>query len=214
MLYVKVFTFNPIQENTYIVYNTKGNAIIIDPGCFFDEERMILKKFIDENKLTPVQLLNTHCHLDHVFGNKFIYDTYGLELYIHPKEQLLLNYAPISGDQYGLSFENYTGKLHFIEEGDSIILDDEVLEVLFTPGHSPGHLSFYNKNQHFAIVGDVLFYESIGRTDLPDGDYDTLINSIEQKLYTLPSDTVIYNGHGQSTTIKHEKKHNPFIQVP
>ncbi len=210
---VKVFTFNPIQENTYLLFNEKGNAIIIDPGCFFEEEKNVLKKFIDENNLKPVQLLNTHCHLDHVFGNKFIHDTYGLELYIHPKEKMMLEYAPISGEQYGLVFENYTGNLHFIQEGDSIILDEEVLEIFNTPGHSPGHLSFYNRNQNFAVVGDVLFYESIGRTDLPLGNYDTLINSIEQKLYTLPNDTIIYNGHGQSTTIAHEKKHNPFIQM-
>lgn len=213
MLNVKVFTFNPIQENTYIIYSSKGNAVIIDPGCFFEEERMVLKKFINENKLNPIQLLNTHCHLDHVFGNKFIHDTYGLQLCIHATEQMLLEYAPISGEQYGLTFENYNGKLHFIQEGDSIILDDDVLEVLFTPGHSPGHLSFYNRKANFAIVGDVLFFESIGRTDLPGGDYDTLISSIEQKLYTLPDHTVIYNGHGKYTTIEHEKKHNPFIQT-
>lgn len=213
MLNVKVFTFNPIQENTYIIYSSKGNAVIIDPGCFFEEEKITLKKFIDDNKLNPIQLLNTHCHLDHVFGNTFIHDTYGLELYIHASEKMLLEYAPISGEQYGLTFENYNSKLHFMQEGDNIILDDEVLEVLFTPGHSPGHLSFYNKNQNFAIVGDVLFYESIGRTDLPMGNYETLINSIEQKLYTLPNNTIIYNGHGQSTTIAHEKKHNPFIKA-
>lgn len=211
MLTVKSFTFNPIQENTYIVYNQNRKAVIFDPGCYFEEEKNLLKQFIEENKLVPIQLINTHCHLDHVFGNKFIHDTYGLELYIHPKEQMMLEYAPISGQQYGLSFENYKGNIHFLKEEDKIEIEEEELTILFTPGHSPGHLSFYNRKANFAIVGDVLFYESIGRTDLPGGDYDTLMSSIEQKLYTLPNNTKVFSGHGPTTTIGYEKDNNPFF---
>lgn len=211
MLHVKVFTFSPVQENTYILYNNAGKALIIDPGCYFKAEQDLLKQFLTENSLTPIQLLNTHCHLDHVFGNKFIHNTFGLELYIHANEELVLQYAPISGQKWGLPFENYAGKLHFLNEGDVIKIDEDELEVLLTPGHSPGSICFYNKQQQFIIGGDVLFYESIGRTDLPGGDHNTLLNSIRQKLFVLPKETVVYNGHGQSTTIGHEILHNPFL---
>lgn len=211
MLHVKVFTFSPVQENTYILYNNAGKALIIDPGCYFKAEQDLLKQFLTENSLTPIQLLNTHCHLDHVFGNKFIHNTFGLELYIHANEELVLQYAPISGQKWGLPFENYAGKLHFLNEGDVVKIDEDELEVLLTPGHSPGSICFYNKQQQFIIGGDVLFYESIGRTDLPGGDHNTLLNSIRQKLFVLPKETVVYNGHGQSTTIGHEILHNPFL---
>lgn len=211
MLHVKVFTFSPIQENTYVLYNNAGKALIIDPGCYFKAEQDVLKQFLVENGLTPIQLLNTHCHLDHVFGNKFIHNTFHLELYIHAQEELVLQFAPISGEKWGLPFENYTGKLHFLQEGDLIKIDEDELEVLLTPGHSPGSICFYNKKQQFVIGGDVLFYESIGRTDLPGGNHETLLKSIREKLFVLPKETVVYNGHGQSTTIGHEMKHNPFL---
>jgi glyoxylase-like metal-dependent hydrolase (beta-lactamase superfamily II) len=212
MLHVKVFAFNPVQENTYIVYNNTGSALIIDPGCYFSAEQEMLKQFLAENSLTAVQLLNTHCHLDHVFGNKWVNEIFGLELHIHRNEELVLQYAPISGQKWGLPFENYKGILHFLQEGDTIQLDDDKLEVLLTPGHSPGSLCFYCKEQNFVIGGDVLFYESIGRTDLPGGNHETLLNSIRQKLFVLPIETVVYNGHGKSTTIGHEKIHNSYLQ--
>jgi len=211
MLFVKIFALNPIQENTYILYNEKGNAFIIDPGCYFNAERDLLKKFLEENKLTPVKLLNTHCHLDHVFGNKWVAETFGLELHIHPLEEKMLEFAPISGKNWNLPFENYVGKLHFLNEGDKIMLDDDELEILLLPGHSQGSIGFYCKNQNFVIAGDVLFYESIGRTDLPGGNHETLLSSIREKLFMLPNETIVYNGHGQPTTIEHEKQHNPYL---
>lgn len=211
MLFVKIFALNPIQENTYILYNEKGNAFIIDPGCYFNAERDLLKKFLEENKLTPVKLLNTHCHLDHVFGNKWVAETFGLELHIHPLEEKMLEFAPISGKNWNLPFENYVGKLHFLNEGDKIMLDDDELEILLLPGHSQGSIGFYCKNQNFVIAGDVLFYESIGRTDLPGGNHETLLSSIREKLFMLPNETIVYNGHGQPTTIEHEKEHNPYL---
>ena len=212
MLTVQSFTFNPASENTYVVYNEKGNAIIIDPGCYFSEEQRTLQTFIETKKLTPVQLINTHCHLDHVFGNKWVYKTYGLELHLHPQEKQVLDCAPQSAQRWGLSTDNYTGPLHFIEEDTVIFLDDDQFSVLLTPGHSPGSLSFYCEKQGFVISGDVLFKESIGRTDLPGGDFDTLITSIQTKLFTLPPTTLVYNGHGSTTTIGHEIKNNPYLR--
>jgi glyoxylase-like metal-dependent hydrolase (beta-lactamase superfamily II) len=212
MLHVKVFTFNPVQQNTYVVYNEAGKALIIDPGCYFTAEQEKLKQFLTENSLTLVQLLNTHCHLDHVFGNKWVHETFGIELFIHKNEELVLQYAPTSGQKWGLPFNNYDGPLHFLNEGDTIQLGEDELNVLLTPGHSPGSICFYCKQQNFVIGGDVLFYESIGRTDLPGGNHETLLTSIREKLFVLPKETIVYNGHGQSTTIGHELLHNPFLQ--
>jgi glyoxylase-like metal-dependent hydrolase (beta-lactamase superfamily II) len=212
MIHVNAFTFSPIQENTYVLYNDKGNAIIIDPGCYENVEEEMLKKFFFQNKLKPVKLMNTHCHLDHVFGCKWVHETYGLELFIHQNEEKVLQFAPSSGQMWGLPFENYNDILHFLQDGETIVLDEDELEILFTPGHSPGSICFYCKKQGFVIGGDVLFYESIGRTDLPGGHHATLINSIKEKLWVLPDETKVYSGHGPVTTIGHEKKHNPFLQ--
>ncbi len=169
-----------------MVFNEKGACAIIDPGCYFDHERKELTDFIETNKLAPKCLLNTHCHLDHVFGNKFVAEKYNLELQIHPNEKVMLEYAPVSGEKWGLPFENYQGKLIFLEEDDIINLDGDELKVLFTPGHSPASISFYNQPQQFVIAGDVLFMESIGRTDLPGADHETLLTTAFGKSY-LPS---------------------------
>lgn len=212
MLTVKSFTFNPASENTYLVYNEKGNAIIFDPGCYFGNEQKQLQSFIEEKGLKLVQLINTHCHLDHVFGNKWIHKTYGLELHLHPYEKEILDNAPQSALRWGLSIENYSGPLHYLKEGETITLDDDTLSILLTPGHSPGSLSFYSEKQGFIISGDVLFKESIGRTDLQGGNFETLLNSILTHLFTLPDTTLVYSGHGGTTTIGHEKKKNPYVR--
>ena len=211
MITVKGFTFNPVQENTYILFNEHLNCSIIDPGCYFSAERKELKDFINEYKLVLNYLLNTHCHLDHVFGNKFVFDTYGTPLHIHEKEQPVLAYAPMSGKNWNLPFDNYEDKLVFLKEGELVVLGDDELKVLFTPGHSPGHICFYCEKQQFIIGGDVLFRGSIGRTDLPGGNHETLLRSIRQELFTLPDEVIVYPGHGEPTTIGFEKKHNPFF---
>jgi hydroxyacylglutathione hydrolase len=211
MFAVKAFTFSPVQENTYILYNEQKTAFIIDPGCYFDEERDELASFLKQTELQPIQLLNTHCHLDHVFGNKWIYETHGLELHLHVNEKRVLDYAPASGLMWNLPFDNYNGPLHWLKEGDELEMGDDKLTVLFTPGHAPGHVCFYCKAQNFVIGGDVLFRESIGRTDLPGGHHQTLLNSIRTQLFVLPDETIVYSGHGPATTIGHEKKHNPFL---
>lgn len=211
MFTVKAFTFSPIQENTYLLYNEKGKALIIDPGCYFEEEREMLSSFLQQNNLELQLLLNTHCHLDHVFGNKWIHETFGLLLHIHQKEKQVLDFAPASGLMWNMPFDNYNAELKYIKEGEEILLDDDRLKILFAPGHSPGHVCFYCKEQGFVIGGDVLFRQSIGRTDLPGGNHETLIQSIKTQLFTLPDETIVYSGHGPATTIGYEKKHNPFL---
>ncbi len=211
MLKIKSFVFSPIQENTYILSNEFNNCLIIDPGCYFPEEKDELKAYITQSGFTPQMLLNTHCHLDHVFGNKFVAETYGLMLQTHEKEKVMLDLAPASGLMYDMPFDNYTGNLIFLEDGEKIILDGDELEIILAPGHSPGHICFYCAKQHFIISGDVLFKRSIGRTDLPGGNHETLLSNIRTRLFVLPDETIVYSGHGPVTTIGEEKLYNPFL---
>ena len=212
MFNIKSFTFNPIGENTYLLYNESKQCIIIDPGCYFDAEKESLKAFITQNELKPTHLLNTHCHLDHVFGNKMVAETYQLTLQIHEKEKLVLSYAPTSGLMYNLPFDSYEGEFILLKEGDKIQLENSELAVIEVPGHSPGSICFYCADQHFLIGGDVLFQGSIGRTDLPLGDHEALLHHIKTKLLVLPEETVVYSGHGATTTIGAEKASNPYLR--
>ncbi|RYY60653.1 MAG: MBL fold metallo-hydrolase [Chitinophagaceae bacterium] len=211
MLSLKTFTFSPIQENTYILYNDRRQCCIIDPGCYFQEEREELKTGIEKTGLTPVLLLNTHCHLDHVFGNKFVFETWGLVPHIHELEQPVLDRAGQAGERWQLPFDNYTGDVVYVKAGEEIKIGEELLQVRFTPGHSPGSVSFYHEAGSFIMGGDVLFNRSIGRTDLPGGDQPTLIESIHREFFTLPDDTKVWSGHGPVTTIGYEKMNNPFL---
>ena len=211
MLQIKVLTFNPVQENTYLLFNEKNECIIIDPGCYYDNEKEALIVAIDKNNLRPEKLINTHCHLDHVFGNKFIAEKYKLTLHLHKAEEQMLKMAPASGLMFNLPFDNYSGEFIFLNEGDIITLGADKLEVIHAPGHSPGSICFYCKEQKFIIGGDVLFNQSIGRTDLPQGNHEDLIKSIKEKLFMLPDDVTVYSGHGIETSIGYEKKNNPFL---
>jgi hydroxyacylglutathione hydrolase len=213
MLTVQTFTFNPVQENTYLVYNEKGDCCIIDPGCYFASEEQQLAQFVEANGLRPVLLLNTHCHLDHIFGNRYVAQKWGLELHLHRLEVPVLERGPASGQLWQLPFENYDGPHHYFDEGDILHLGDDELHVLFTPGHSPGHVAFYVPKQHLLLSGDVLFNGSVGRTDLPGGDFTILEESIRTKLYTLPEDVIVYPGHGETTTIGDERRGNPFVNM-
>ena len=212
MLTLKVFTFSPIRENTYVLFNEQRQAIIIDPGCYFSAEEEMLNNYIQTEGLQPTLLLNTHCHLDHVFGNRWVHQTYGLELHIHAGEKIVLEKAPISGQNWGLPFTNYDGPLHFLKEGDRIALGSDELLVIETPGHSPASICFYCEAQQILIAGDVLFRESIGRTDLPGASHEVLLNSIREKLWKLPDAVAVYPGHGMPTTIGYEKINNPHLQ--
>ena len=194
-----------------MLYNEFNDCLIIDPGCYYDDEKDELVNFLIKMDLKPKMLLNTHCHLDHVFGNKFIAEKFGLTLQIHRNEKLVLDFAPKSGLLYNLPFDNYNGDFIYLEEGNKILLGNDELTVIEAPGHSPGHICFYCAAQHFIISGDVLFKRSIGRTDLPGGDHETLLKNIREKLFTLPGETKVYSGHGPVTTIGEEKNQNPFF---
>jgi len=214
MTLVAEFSFNPFQENTYVIYEEKGECIIIDPGCYTQSERDQLVDFIEQAELTPVRLLNTHCHLDHVFGNKFVMDKYGLGLEIHKGELPVLDSVPRVAEMYGIpNVIPSPAPTAFLKEGDVVSFGKEsTLKVLFTPGHSPASISFYNEKEKYVISGDVLFQGSIGRTDLPGGDFNTLIQSIKSQIFPLGDEVRVYSGHGGSTTVGEEKKSNPFLQ--
>lgn len=209
---IQHFTFNPFQENTYLLINEKKECIIIDPGCYFEEERKHLLTYIEKEGLKVTRLLNTHCHIDHIFGNRLVVKTYGVGLEMHPQDKIVLDRSPEIGKMYNIPFEPSPEPVRFLEDGEKILFGDDELEVLLTPGHSPGSVCFYAAGQQFLIGGDVLFFQSIGRTDLPGGSHQTLINSIQKKLFVLPDEVKVYPGHGQSTTIGYEKQHNPFLR--
>lgn len=213
MINIHTFIFNPFDENTYILYDETKECVIIDPGCYEKPEQKELTDFIEKQELKPVRLLNTHCHLDHVFGNKFVADQYGLELEINELELPVLQSVPMAVQLYNIPNVEISPKPgKFLSEENAVEFGNSKLDILFIPGHSPGHIVFYNKEQKIVIVGDVLFYGSIGRTDLPGGDHDTLISNIKEKLFALEDDFQVYTGHGSTTNIGFEKKNNPFLQ--
>jgi glyoxylase-like metal-dependent hydrolase (beta-lactamase superfamily II) len=211
MVRIKKFTVNPFQENSYVIYNESGDAIIIDPGFYQDDEKEDLMQFIIQGKLNPVQLLNTHAHLDHIFGNKFVCDAFGLTPYMHELELETHEKAATIGLMYNLPFDSFVGKPKTLDENGVINLGEDRLSIHYLPGHSAGSIAFYCEKQHFIISGDVLFEGSIGRTDLPGGNYNTLMHSIKEKLFLLPDETIVYSGHGPETTIGEEKRSNPFL---
>ncbi len=210
MISIKEFTFNPFQENTYVLSHHDGQCIIIDPGCSNSAEEQLLEQYIAEHELDVAMLLNTHCHIDHVLGNAFVKRRYKVPLYIHEKDVPTLKMNDVVAPMYGFpAFENTTAD-RFLREGDRIAVGADDLIVIFVPGHAPGHIALVNKAQKFCIGGDVLFKDSIGRTDLPGGDFHTLINSIQQQVFALADDVVVHPGHGPETTVGYEKKYNPF----
>ena len=208
---IKSFTFNMVDENTYILYDDTKEAVIIDPGCSDAIEQKKLTDFIAANRLKVVRLLNTHCHLDHVLGNPLVVEKYGVGLEIHKNEIPVLNYAVASGLRYGIQVPEQPTPKAFLEENEIINFGDMQLKVLYAPGHSPGSICFYNEAENYLIGGDVLFFDSIGRTDLPGGNHEQLLESIKTRLMTLPDNVKVYSGHGQATTIGRERTNNPFL---
>lgn len=209
---IAVFTFNDFSENTYLIYDDTKDCVIFDPGCNTDDERKTLTDFIESSGLTPVKLVNTHCHIDHVLGNKFVSDKYDLPLISHAGEKVVLDMQPQISKMYGVPYDPSPEITEFLDDGDILKFGATSLKVLFTPGHSPASISFYCEDAGIVIGGDVLFQGSIGRTDLPGGNFDTLVKSIKEKFYTLPDATIVFCGHGPSTTVGEEKKNNPFVK--
>lgn len=207
---IKKLTFNSFQENSYII-SSNNECMIIDPGCCDDHEREILSNYIKENNLIPKYLINTHCHLDHIFGNRFVSEKYNLKAYMHKKDFPLLENAEKIAEYYQVNLDTPSKNVNFIDESNKIILGETEWEIIFTPGHAPGHICLLNEKHKVLISGDVLFYMSIGRTDLPLCNHEDLIKSIKEKLFQLNDEIKVLPGHGQETSIGFEKKNNPFL---
>lgn len=213
MAQVVSFTFNPFAENTLIVFDESGECVIIDPGCYSRDENAQLEEVIATNQWKPVRLLNTHGHIDHVFGNEFVKSNWDLDAEIHPGEHVVLASVPEVARMYGIPFNGIIPPPGAaLADGQIIEFGNTRLECILAPGHSPAHICFYCEADHFLIGGDVLFEGSIGRTDLPGGDHETLLNSIRERIYILPDDTLVYPGHGPVTTIGEEARTNPFVR--
>jgi hydroxyacylglutathione hydrolase len=213
MLRVQCFTFNAFEENTYIVYDDTGACSVIDPGCYAQQEQEALSTFIEENALQVIHLVSTHAHIDHVVGNHYIKANYGVSLALHEQEVPTLHTAEQYAAMYGFAAYRPIEQEKLLTAGDTIQLGSESLSVLHVPGHSPGHIALYSPKNKLCLCGDVLFKNSVGRTDLPGGDHTLLLQSIRQQLFLLGDDTVIYPGHGPTTTIGAEKKNNIFCQI-
>jgi len=209
---IRKFTFNSFQENTFLLSDDSKECIIFDPGCSNPKEEQELKAYIEELELKPVRLINTHCHIDHVLGNKFVSETWDLPLEAHAGEVPVLESGIQVSQMYGIAYNPSPPIAKYIEVGDEIHFGNSILQTYFTPGHSPASLSFYHEESKNLIAGDVLFYGSIGRTDLPGGNFDTLIKSIKEQLFPLGDEVIVHPGHGPSTSIGFEKENNQFLQ--
>ncbi|MBT9393549.1 MBL fold metallo-hydrolase [Hymenobacter sp. NST-14] len=209
---VSGFTFNPFSENTYLLHDATGACVVVDPGCYERAEQQALQQFIEARGLRVELLVNTHCHIDHVLGNQFIIDTYQVPFLVHEADLPTLRSVPTYAPSYGFPRYNPAEPTGFLTAGEPLRFGETELEVRFAPGHAPGHVVFYHAPTSTVIGGDVLFQGSIGRTDLPGGDYDTLLTSIRRQLLTLPDETVVYSGHGPATTIGQERRSNPFLK--
>ena len=213
-VFIEKFTFNAFQQNTYLIYETASlKGILFDAGQESAKEKKILEDFISSKNIQIKHLVLTHSHLDHVFGVLHIYEKYGIKPAMHRLDYQTFLQTPLYAPMFGHHFQipdDFPEPI-FLEEGDQITLADQIFETIFVPGHAPGHLAFVNKSQKYLISGDVLFKNSVGRTDLMGSDFETLRQSIQEKIYILPEDFLIYPGHGGTTTVGNEKKNNPFI---
>ncbi len=210
---IKRFEFNMFPVNCYVLSDDSNEAVVIDPGCFYEEEKQALKNYINSNGLTVKHLLNTHLHLDHIFGNPFMLQEYGLKAEANKADEFWLEQAPKQSRMFGFELKEEPVPLgNYICDGDIISFGNIKLEAIHVPGHSPGSLVFYCKEENCMFSGDVLFQGSIGRADLARGNFDELMENICSRLLVLPNDTVVYPGHGARTTIGEEKTENPFFR--
>ena len=212
-MYIKAFEVNPFSENTYLIYDDTKEAIVVDPGFFSPHEQANFLNFLKENKLNLVQSINTHCHIDHVFAWEFIYDKFGLKPTFHQNDLALLKTINEQAKLFGISWQlgNIPYNKH-IEVSSKISFGNTNLDVLFCPGHAPGHVVFHEPKSNVCLVGDVIFRQSIGRTDLPFCNPAHLEKSIQEVIYKLPSDCTLFPGHGPTTTVGHEMTSNPFVR--
>lgn len=214
MLSFESFVFNPFGENTYIIYSETGECVIVDPGCATTGEEDRLYGFIDSHRLKPLRVINTHGHVDHVVGNSAVKRRYGIPVAAHPDTKEDFKQAKRQAVWLGFQL---VGDIDLpdvdLEDDELIRLGDGVLEVICTPGHARGSVSLYAPAEGWVFTGDALFCRSVGRTDLPGGDFDTLRESIRSRLFTLPDDTEVFCGHGEPTTIGEEKDFNPYVAV-
>ncbi len=212
MLNVVFFTFNPFEENTYLLTNEQKQCWIVDPGMYHPEEVKQFTNYIQDKQLQPQGIINTHAHLDHIFGVQALVDKYDIPFGMHLAETPVLDRAEQSAAMFGIDSITKPTPTFYIKETEPLKLGNDTLEVRFTPGHSPGSISFYYAPGNWVISGDVLFAGGIGRTDLPGGDFNTLSKSIKTQLYTLPGSTQVLSGHGPATHIDEEKKYNPYVK--
>lgn len=209
---VAQFTFNAFAENTFVLWDESKEAVIVDPGMTDENEDVILFDFIEEQQLKPVLLLNTHCHIDHILGNQAVINRYKVEYWTHRNELAMLERAPSASMMWGVPYRESPLPTKFIDEGDKVRFGNTTLDILFVPGHSPGHLAFIHRDEKLVIGGDVLFQGSVGRVDLPGSNPHDLVASIQNKMYALPDDFTVYPGHGSETTIGREKQSNIFVR--
>ena len=210
---IQSFEFSPFQENTYVISDeATREAVIIDPGCYEQAEKEALGKFIDDHKLIVKYLLLTHAHLDHVFGVAYVKRKFGVKAYLHQQDVVIYNDVPTRCLVYGLRGYEHSEIDAFLSEGDRFRFGNTALDVIFVPGHAPGHVAFVNHADHYVVGGDVLFRGSVGRTDLPYCNHADLLNSIRTKFFTLPDDYIVYPGHMEPTTIGQEKRTNPYLK--
>lgn len=205
------FVFNPFYENTYVVSGEDGRAIIIDPGCYEDFEIDHLVSFMEKNDLTPLAIVNTHCHIDHVLGNWALKKKFGVKLWVPQNEEEILRAIPSYAPAYGFTGYQPAEVDEWYEEG-TLAFGSLKFQAIEVPGHSPGHMVLYSEKDQTLIGGDVLFKGSIGRTDLPGGNHEQLLTNIKDKVYALPEAVKVYPGHGETTTVGDEKKYNPFVK--
>ncbi len=211
MITVNQLVFNGFQVNTYILSDETKECVIVDAANYEQRENQKLADFIEKNGLKPVLHINTHCHVDHVLGGAFVEEKYGLGVSIHPDSNGFILKAKEQAMMYGFNLNKTANISNFINEGEKIKFGNSELDIIYTPGHAAGSICIISHNDEFVITGDVLFHESIGRTDLPTGDFDLLKNNILNKLFTLPDVYTVYPGHGPETSIGHEKGNNPFL---
>lgn len=212
MIRIEKFALNPFQMNTYILSDSTNECVIIDPGSYGPDEEKLLLGFINTEKLKPVRLIFTHCHVDHILGTNFISKTYQLKPEVHKAGLPFYENGHEHAKTYGFNMEKLVPPGSYIKDGDIIQFGNSEIRVVYTPGHADGSICFIGDEDKFVITGDVLFKDSIGRTDFPTGNFDILMESIHNKLFTLPDDYTIYSGHGPETRIGYEKVNNPFIR--